>query len=92
MDVPLPAAFAEARFGIAADDFLAFLKRFQTHRYIYHYSNDEQLLFALNRIMQRARQQPFGDEVAPAFFAGLPHWEEKLSPKFEQIFFRLREE
>lgn len=70
--------------------FMDFFERFQTLKYLNHYIEDESLLYALNRIMQRAGQPVFGEEVKQNFFDTTLETQEKLSKEYLKIFEELK--
>ena len=49
------------------EGFFKFLESFLQHKYLYAYLQDERLFYALNRTLQRGRQQVFPEDMLPAF-------------------------
>jgi len=44
------------------NDFSSFFEKFKTSKYIFHYANNENLIFALNKIIERATGNPLSKE------------------------------
>lgn len=70
--------------------FTDFFERFQTLKYLNHYIKDESLFYALNRIMQRAGQPVFGEEMKPNFIDARMETQEQLSKEYLKIFEELK--
>lgn len=66
------------------------LSRFKEYRYLYSYTEDERLFFALNRIMERAGQASYPEAVLPLFSETIALIEFTLLPLFEDFFSELR--
>lgn len=72
--------------------FFTFLENFRKHQYLFAYLDDERLYYALNRTLQRGKQQDFTDELLPQFSQNIiPKTEELLLPVYEEFFKNMRE-
>jgi hypothetical protein len=68
------------------------LARFKEHKYLYSYAENEQLFFALNRIMERAGQTSYSDNALPAFSFAVAEIEATFLPIFDEFFKKMRQE
>ena len=70
--------------------FLEVFEKFREHKFLYTYIDDERLFFALNRIMGRARQEPFKEEHLPAFSQAIKDTERLLQDQYIEMLEKIK--
>ncbi|MGZ5244902.1 MAG: hypothetical protein ACXWDO_01700 [Bacteroidia bacterium] len=73
-----------------AGSFFNFLNSFRKHQYLYAYLEPESFFYALNRTLQRAKQQPFPETLMQDFINVIYETELLLKPVYESFFAEMR--
>ena len=75
-----------------AGEFVAFFDRFVQHRYLFHYINNEKLIFALNMIFSRIGDQQLTEGDREKLNECIFKIEKNLSTDYTSIFHELEQE
>lgn len=72
--------------------FMTFIEKFREYKYVYTYLEIEKMIYALNRIMGRAKQEAFDEQAIDSLIRTFYETEQTLKPHFLKFFDGMRSE
>jgi len=79
-------AFSKEKYLYNHENFCYFFNRFKKARYLFHYLDDEQIVFAMNKIYSRVSHEPYDKNDLEKFTTFISAIEIQIKDNFRKVF------